>query len=76
MEPAQDVSYVLLCLLPHCCVGKLENGTIERGVGWWLGGHHPFKQLCLVMFGFHFFPKSLGHAWVNIAFYQQSVLQK
>lgn len=39
----------------------------------------PFQTLVLgFVFGFHFafFPKSLGHAQVNIVVYQQSVLQK
>lgn len=39
----------------------------------------PFQTLLLgFVFGFHFafFPKSLGHAQVNIVVYQQSVLQK
>ena len=39
----------------------------------------PFQTMAPgLVFGFHFifFPKSLGHAWVNIIVYQQSVLKK
>jgi len=61
---------------PVAVLGSWKTGPLG---GEWAGASGSTilsKKRCWAMFGFHFFPRSLGHAWVNIAVYQQSELQK
>lgn len=76
MEDWNQPSVFPVCCCASCSTIVLESWTTGPLRGEWAGGASVLsKQLCWVVFGFHFFLKPLRHG-VNIAVYQQSALQK